>query len=163
MILLVTQLSKSAECAGAIQHATNKPAQTVSTLHAAAAQLEENEGEYELVVIEQSLAEAEPEDLDALLRHLGPAMPLFVNFAICGLDRLVREVRASLHRRQREIESARRSAEDLLRNELRGTVTALLLSCEMALQTQGLPAAAELKLQAVDELAKTMKQKLDPR
>ncbi|MGA2695232.1 MAG: hypothetical protein ABSE92_04185 [Terriglobales bacterium] len=163
MILLVTQLGKSAECAGAIQQGTNKPAQTSSSLRAATAQLRDEECEYELVVIEQSLAEAEPEDLDALLQHLGGAMPLFVNFAICGLDRLVREVRASLHRRQREIEFARRSVEDLLRSELRSTVTALLLSCEMALQVHGLPPAAELKLHTVDELAKTMKQKLDPR
>jgi hypothetical protein len=161
MILLVTQLSKSAECVGAIQQAMNKSTQGASSLRNAAAQLEERE--YALVVIDQSLAEAEPEDLDALLHHLGTAMPLFVNFAICGLERLVREVRASLHRRQREIEFARRSVEDLLRNELRGTVTALLLSCEMALQVPGLPSAAELKLHAVDELAKTMKQKLDPR
>jgi hypothetical protein len=159
MILLVTQLGKSAECVDAIQQATNKPTQIAPSLRAAAAQLEERE--YELAVIDQSVAEGEPEDLDAFLHHLGSAMPLFVNFAICGLDRLVREVRASLHRRQREIEFARRTVEELLRNELRGTVTALLLSCELALQVHGLPPAAEVKLHAVDELAKTMKLKLD--
>lgn len=159
MILLVTQLGKSAECVGAIQHATSKPTRSASSLRAAGAQLEEYE--YELVVIDQSLAEAQPEDCDAFLQRLETTMPLFVNFAICGLDRLTREVRAALQRQKREIESARRSAEELLRNELKGTVTALLLSCEMALRVQGLPSAAELKLHAVDDLARTMKQKLD--
>jgi hypothetical protein len=159
MILLVTQLGKSAECVGAIQQAASKPTRATPSLQAAAAQLDEYD--YELVVIDQSLAEAEPEECDALLRCLETAMPLFVNLAICGLDRLTREVRTALQRRKREIESARRSAEELLRNELKGTVTALLLSCELALQTQGLPAAAELKLHTVDDLARAMKQKLD--
>ena len=158
MILLVTSLNKSAECVSAIQQATNKPTQSVPSLRAAIAQL--GECEFELVVIDQTLAEAEPGDLDVLLHELGTALPLFVNFAICGLERFVREVRAALHRRRREIESASRGAEELLRSELKGTITALLLSCEMALQVQGLPPAAELKLHTVDELARAMKQKL---
>lgn len=159
MILLVTQLGKSAEYAAAIQQATSKPTRNAASLRTAGVQLEDYE--YELVVIDQSLAEAHPEECDALLQSLETTMPLFVNFAICRLDRLTREVRAALHRQKREIEVARRNAEDLLRNELKGTVTALLLSCEMALRVQGLPAAAELKLHVVDDLARAMKQKLD--
>lgn len=55
---------------------------------------------------------------------------------------------------------ARQGAEQKLRNELKDTVTALLLSCEMALQVPTLPSAAEIKLRAVDTLARAMREKI---
>ncbi len=159
MILLVTLSSKASECASSIQQATGKTTQAVTSFRAASEELREKD--YELVVVDICLAEAEPEESDALLQHLTTAMPLYVNFAISSMERVVREVRAALQRRKREAESARRGAEQQLRNELKNNVTAILLSCEMALQVQGLPQAAELKLQTMDELAREMKQKLN--
>ena len=159
MILLVTSSAKAPECARAIENVTGESTRIAASLRDASNQL--REAQYELVVIEQGLAEADSEEADALLQHLDVAMPLYVNFAISGIDRVVREVRAALHRHKREVLAARRSARENLRNELKGTVTALLLSCEMALQVNGLPQAAELKLHTVDELAREMKQKLE--
>ena len=77
------------------------------------------------------------------------------------MDRVVREVRAALHRRKREVLLARQGAEQSLRNELKGTITALLLSCEMALQTPDLHAAAEAKMRTVYELTREMRAKLE--
>jgi hypothetical protein len=77
------------------------------------------------------------------------------------MDRVVREVRAALHRRKREVLLARQGAEENLRNEFKGTITALLLSCEMALQTPNLQAAAEVKMRVVYELAREMRVKLE--
>ena len=51
---------------------------------------------------------------------------------------------------------ARQGAEHKLRNELKDTVTALLLSCEIALQVPTLSSAAEVKLRAVDTLARAV-------
>jgi hypothetical protein len=48
-----------------------------------------------------------------------------------------------------------------LHGELNGTVTALLLSIELALQVPGLPAAAAEKLQSVYELVKKLRQQLE--
>jgi hypothetical protein len=47
-----------------------------------------------------------------------------------------------------------------LQSELTGTVTALLLSCEMALKVEHLPAAAESKMRAAYDLAQELKEKL---
>jgi hypothetical protein len=47
-----------------------------------------------------------------------------------------------------------------LRNEMKGTITALLVSCELALQSQGLPDVAENKLRTVDELARELSARL---
>src|SRR5580704_1095013 len=65
-----------------------------------------------------------------------------------------------LHRRKRELLLARHEAQQDLRSELRSTMTALLLSCEMALNVPNLPVLAETKMRAVDALAKEIRTKL---
>jgi hypothetical protein len=37
-----------------------------------------------------------------MIEHLGTAFPVYLNFAVTGMERLVREVRSALHRRKRE-------------------------------------------------------------
>jgi len=97
---------------------------------------------------------------EVLLQHLGTAVALHVNFAISGIERVIRELRAALNRRKRESLAARRDAEQLLRSELKGTVTALLLTCEIALEVPNLPTPAEDKLRAVYDLAREMRIKI---
>ena len=159
VILLITPSAKAQDCAKAIQEATAESAQVAATLRQAVTQLRAQE--YSAVVIDQSLLEAEPDDSEMLLQHVGMAIPVHVSFAISGMERVLREVRAALQRRKTEVLLARQGAEQALRSELKGTVTALLLSCEMALQVPNLPAPAEAKLRAVDKLAREMCAKLD--
>jgi hypothetical protein len=158
MILLITPSARAQECAHALQEATSEPAQTAATLRQAATQLRQQE--FSAVVVDQSLVEAEPEESDLVLQHIGTAIPVYVNFAISGIERVVRELRAALHRRKREVLMARQAAEQNLRNELKDTVTALLLSSEMALRAPDLSEAASGRLQAVHELAETLRGKL---
>lgn len=157
MILLITPSAKVQECAAALEEATSEATEVATTLRQAAAQL--RTGEFSAVVVDQSLVESEPDESDLVLQHMGSAIPVYINFAISNLDRVVRELRAALHRRKREVIVARRTAEDSLRSELKGTVTALLLSCEMALQAPDLP-AAEGKIRKAWELAKEVRTKL---
>src|SRR5277367_2305718 len=104
MILLVTSSTKAPECARAIENVTGESIRIAASLRDASNQL--REAQYELAVIEQGLAEADPEEADALLQHLDVAMPVYVNFAISGVDRVGREVRAALHRHKREVLAA---------------------------------------------------------
>jgi len=76
------------------------------------------------------------------------------------LDRILREVRVKLVRRRRLLMTMRAEMERQLRNEMKGTITALLVSCELALQSQGLPDVAENKLRTVDELARELSARL---
>jgi hypothetical protein len=92
---------------------------------------------------------------------LGTAILVQVNLAISGMERLVREVRAALQRRQREEVRARQAAIGRLHSELNSTITALLLSSELALETAGLPAAAAERLQALHELVKKLRKQLE--
>jgi hypothetical protein len=158
MILLITPSARAQECAEALQQATNEPAQVTTTLHHAATELRAQE--YSAVVVDQFLLDAEPDASEMVLGHIGTAMPIHVNFAISGIERVVREVRAALCRRKREVLVARQAVEQALRSELKGTITAILLSCELALQAPNLPNAAEAKIRAAYELARELRAKI---
>ena len=158
MILLITPSAKAQDWAEALTKATNEQVQVAGTLQQAAGQLRTQE--FLALVIDQCLLEIEPDESDMLLQHIGMAVPVYVNFGISGMERVTREVRAALCRRKRDALVSRRSAEQCLRNELKGTVTALLLSCEMALAVENLPASAESKIRMVCELAREVRTKL---
>jgi hypothetical protein len=158
MILLITSLAKAEECAKALQEATAEPTQVAATLREALAQLQAHE--FTAVVVDQLLLDAEPDDFETIIKHMGTAVPVFSNFAISGIQRVSRELRSALLRRKRELSLARQEAEQSLRSELKDTITALLLSCEMALDVPNLPLFAETKMRAVDALAKDMRTKL---
>ena len=155
MILLITSLAKAQDCAKALQEVTAEPVQVAATLSEAMAQLQAHE--FSAVVIDQLLLDAEPGDVDTIVKHMGTAVPVFSNFAISGIDRVSRELRSALHRRERE---SLQEAQQALRRELKDTITALLLSCEMALDVPNLPLFAETKMRAVDALAREMRAKL---
>jgi hypothetical protein len=161
MLLVVTPSAKARGCAQAIQQVTSEETHVAATLSQAMAQLRAQE--YVAVLIDQAFLETEPVESDMVLEHIGSAIPVQVNFAISGMDRVVRELRAALHRRKKDVLQARHEAEQALRNELKGTVTALLLSCEMALRVPELQNAAEAKakMHSVYELAQEMRAKLD--
>src|SRR5215471_15487220 len=69
------------------------------------------------------------------MQHLDPAIPLQINFAISGVERVVREVPRGAAPRTREQVAARQAVVGLLQSELSSTVTGLLLQCELALET----------------------------
>jgi hypothetical protein len=159
MILLVTPSERAPECAASLHEATGEEVAVAESL-ARAATLLRVEG-YLAVVLDQYLVETEPHEAENTLEHLGTSILVPVNLAISGMERLVREVRAALRRRQREEIRARQAVIGRLRSELNGTITALLLSSELALETPGLPAAAAEKIEAVHELVKKIRRQLE--
>jgi hypothetical protein len=116
--------------------------------------------EFSAVIIDEALECIEPQQSTVVLQHLGPAVPVYLNFGVTGIERAVRELRISLRRRQIESAAARRSAEQALRSQLRSKLTALLLSCELALETKGLPAAAETRIRSALQLARELRHTL---
>src|SRR5438270_3429380 len=119
MILLITSSSSGAQCADSLYAATGQQTQWAQTLHEGSTRLREQT--YTAAVIDQFLLETEPEEADLVLEHLGTAFPIHINFAVTNLERLVREVRSGLHRRQREESAARLAVEDQMRSQMRET------------------------------------------
>ena len=112
---------------------------------------------YSAVVIDQFLLENEPTESDQVIEHLGTAFPVYLNFAVSGMERLLREVRSALHRRKREETQARRSVEQQIRSEVCESLTAMLLSCELAMAVPEVPASAAEKIRLIDNLARDMR------
>ena len=159
MILLVTPSGRAQECAQALSIATGLPASVAATLEIAVSQLR-SQG-YAAVVVDQFLMESEPDQSSQLLEHLGGAIPICVNCAISGVERVVREVQSSLGRRKREVEAARWTAEKAVWSELRETVTALLLASDLAMSTPGTSEEAIEKIRVVYQLAHQLRSQLE--
>ena len=158
MILLITPSARGQECADALQAATGRDTHWAKNLQEASTHLREQT--YTASVIDQFLLETEPEESEQMLEHLGTAFPVYINFAITGMERLVREVRAALHRRKREETAARRTVVEQLHTEMRETLTAMLLSCEIAMSVPDVPDPAAEKIKAIDNLARELRLQL---
>ena len=126
MILLITSSARGQQCADSLQVATGQETHWAQTLQEAATRLREQT--YSAAVIDQFLLDTEPDESDQMIEHLGTAFPVYLNFAVTGMERLVREVRSALHRRKREEAAARRAVVEQLSSEMRETLTAMLLS-----------------------------------
>ena len=158
MILLITPSGRGQECGKALEEATSQPVHVAESLRQAVIRLRAEE--YSAVVIDQCLLELEPDQSEMVLQHIGTAIPVHINFAISGIERVVRELRAALHRRKREELVARQAAEQVLCSELKDAVTAMLLSCELALQVPNLPVPAAEKIRTVHQLARELRTRL---
>lgn len=160
MILLITPSLLGEQSARAIEALAREKVQLAASLKSGLAHLRSRE--FSVVIFDDGLLEFNRTEGDLLIRRVGTAMPVYVNLGISGTDRVVQQVKAALHRRQEERSLAFRAAEAHLRSELRGDLTALLLTSGMAL-SEPLPAAAEAKVRSIQEAAARMKARLQLR
>src|ERR1700682_6516940 len=109
MILLITPSACGQECVDALKAATGRETHWAQSLPEAAGRMRQQT--YSAAVIDQFLVETEPEESDQTLEHLGTAFPVYINFGVSGMERLVREVRFALHRRKREESSGSRAVQ----------------------------------------------------
>ena len=108
MILLITSLANAQDCAKALQETSGEVVEVAASLREAVRQLQAHE--FSAAVIDQLLLDVEPDDVETILKHMGTAVPVYSNFAIHGIERVSRELRSALHRRSRELQTARREA-----------------------------------------------------
>jgi hypothetical protein len=159
MILLITPSASGPQCAEALHAATSQDVHWAQTLQEGAARLREQI--YSAAVIDQFLLETEPEESDQMVEHLGTAFPVYINFAVTNMERFLREVRSALHRRRREEASARRAVAEQMHNAMNETLTAMLLSCELAMSVPDVPDRATEKIRVIDNLARELRLRLE--
>ena len=158
-ILMVTAIAGAENCAAVLSKQFGLPVEPAAGRREALAALRRRE--FAIVVIDESLVEPREDGADLLLKHTGLAIPLEINFAICGCGRLVREVRAALSRREREQEVALSAAASSIERELRESVAGLLLQTQLALAEPGGSPQLEERLRIILEVAVSLRQKLD--
>ena len=158
MILLIWASERAQDCARAIEETFQQRVHVAATLQEGCEHLQAED--YAAVLVDQWSTEVEPGQADYLFHHLGTAVPVFINFGISGVQRVLRELRAALNRQGRETMLARHNARLDLRNELKDDVTALLLGCGLALEDPSLNEAAILRLRQIQQTAEQIKYKL---
>ena len=158
MILLIWSSERAQDCARAIENTFQQPVKVISTLQQAVKTLQA--GEFSAVLVDQWITEAEPGQADYLIHHLGGAVPVFVNFGISGIERILRELRAAFHRRGRETVLAQQNARVVLWNSLKDDVTALLLGCGVILDDSALEPGVAVRVQTIEMIANRIRDKL---
>jgi len=124
-VLMITPIAGAQSCAANLAATLGLPVEIASSRKLGLAALRRRD--YATVIVDESILAADPIGADLLWKHSGLAVPLQINFAILGCARLGREVKAALARREQEQSLAMRAAASSLENELKGTVTGLLL------------------------------------
>ena len=157
-VLIIATIDGAENCARVIAEQISARVEVATSRRAGLLALRREE--FGVVVVEANLVEADPEWADALWASAGLAMPVQVNFALSGASRLAREVKAALQRREGEQAIARRQVATEMENELKSSVTGLLLESELALREPAVPASLEPKLRHLVELAGTLRERL---
>jgi hypothetical protein len=158
-ILMVTGVEGAQNCAAVVGAQLGMEIEVAEGRKAALAALRRRE--FLALVVDETMAECDPAAAEALWAHAGLAIPLQINFALSGAARLIREIRAALHRREREQALARRAAAAAIETELKGTVAGLLLHSELALNGGDVPSSVAEKLRVVADLAGNLRQQLN--
>ncbi len=157
-VLIVASIAGAENCGRAIAQQLGVDVEVATTRRAGLQAL--RVGVYGVVVVEESLAEADPVWADLVWKQAGLAMPVQVNFGISGSARLAREVKAALTRRDGEHALARRAAAIELENELKSSVTGLLLESELALREVAGSKVLDAKLRHMVQLAGDLRDRL---
>lgn len=157
-VLIVSGIEGVANLAIAVEKQIGMQVKVAQGRRAALSALRSSE--FVVVVVDETLVECDAETADALWGHAGLAVPLQINFATSGAARLVRDIRAALHRREHEKALARAAAQDAVNEEVRSTITGLLLHSELALtECKGIEPVAS-KLRIVTQLALNLRERL---
>jgi hypothetical protein len=159
-ILLISSMVGAEVCAALVARQVGLPVELVTSRRSGLAALRREE--YAVVVVEESMADIDPQGTDMLWQHAGLAVPVQVNFAISGGARVVREVKAAIMRREQEEVLATRAVTQQMESELKSTVTGLLLHGELALSEPRVSPQLTAKLQQMVALAGTLQQRLRP-
>jgi hypothetical protein len=148
--------SQAAELAGRL-HVTVE----VASSRAAALRLLSRRG-YAIVVLDQILADSDPQGCELIWKSAGMAIPLQVNFALAGSARLEREMRGALGRREREQQLAITAAAAALDDELKNAITGFLLESQLALAEENIPPRVESRLRTLAGMADQLRERLLP-
>jgi hypothetical protein len=157
-VLLVTGIEGARNCAGVLAKQLEMQVEVADGRKTALSMLRHKD--FSALVLDDTIAECDPAGAEAIWDRAGLAIPLQVNFAVSGTARLVRDIRAALHRREREQALARNAASAAVESELKSTVAGLLLQSELALSGMDSGTPARERVRMVADLAANLRRQL---
>ena len=158
ILLMVTPLEGVEDTAAALAEKIGLAVEVASTPAAALRLLSRRV--YVAVVLDQMLADSDPEGANLIWKNLNLASPIQIGFAVSGAERVAREVRAALARRQRETQLATAAAAAGLDAEIKNAVTAMLLESQRALAQADVPPEIADRLRRLAGIAGRLRERL---
>jgi hypothetical protein len=155
-LLLIAPEQAADAVAAALRRGLDAEVELATTRRAGLACLRRRE--YTLVLLEDSLVAADPESADLLYHAAGAAPALEIHCVLSSVERIVRQVRSALMRRDRDRSQAIAAATERLQHELGATLTGILLESQLALREAN--PRLQPKLQHVVDLASALCERL---
>jgi hypothetical protein len=162
-ILIVTGMEGAENCAGTLARLLGSDCEACEVAQGRRAAISAlKRTEFAAVVVDEGIIDSDAAGADMIWEHAGLAIPVQVNFALSGAQRLAREIRMALNRRDRERALAREAAAAAMDSELKSTVAGLLLHSQLALADREVPQPIKEKLRVVADLAGSLREQLAP-
>lgn len=155
-LLLIAPESVADPIAEALRSDLHADVETTPSRRAALALLRRND--FDLILIDEGLTSADLATIDLLYQHAGSALILELNLALSSAQRIVRQARSAIARRNHDLASARTAATASLLSELNTVLAAVLLESELALR-DATPAQAP-RLTRLVQLAGNLRDRL---
>jgi CheY-like chemotaxis protein len=160
-ILIVTGMEGAENCAQTLTKFLGGDCETCEVAQGCKAALQAlKRNEYAAVVMDEVMADTDLAGAEMIWEQAGLAIPVQVNFALSGAQRLAREIRMALNRRERERILARGAAAAAIDNELKSTLAGLLLHSQLALADREISPPLKEKLRMVADLAGSLREQL---
>ena len=159
-ILIVTGMEGAENCAATLSRLLGLQCEAVQGRKTALTALKRTE--YAALVVDEGVIDTDSTGAELIWENAGLAIPLQINFALSGAQRLAREIRMALNRGERERALAREAAAAAIESELKSTVAGLLLHSQLALADREVSPVTAEKLRMVADLAGSLREQLAP-
>ena len=130
MLLLATNSTLAERCALRIEAEMNESVQVATSL--SRARILFRSGRFRAIILDECLLQTDPAAAELLLGSCQGACTIFVNMAISGIDRVSRQVKTAARHEEQVQRQSQILATMALKNELKDTMTGLLLALDLA-------------------------------
>ncbi len=159
-VLLVTALEGAAGLAAAVSEHAEVVVELVRNRRSALASLRRYQ--FDVVLVDIALSEVEVTSTEMLWQNAEGAMPLELDLRMLGSTGVIRVLSTLLDRREQMEASVREAVTRAIAEEVRSTVTGLLLQSDLVLRDKALSPAVEAKVREMRALADGLRVRLRP-
>ncbi|MGI4757307.1 MAG: hypothetical protein ACRYGF_10730 [Janthinobacterium lividum] len=159
IVLIVTAIEGAENLARALSRDADAVVEVARSRRAALARL--RRGPVTAVLLDTSLPDAETTTSEMVWQNANGAVPLEINLASLGAAGVVRLLRSLLDNREQAEIIGRRVAANAVSQQLKSTITSLLLESDMMLREPATPPAMTEKLRHVKDLVDSLRVRLD--
>jgi len=155
-ILIIAREESAQPTADLLRHELDIAVEVAPNRRAGLATLRRTE--FSLILLDETLASADEETTGSLYEKALATPIMEMNFALSNSQRVLRQVRGAFARRVKDQALAQKAARLSLQNELKSSLTGLLLESQLALREA--PPANSAKLRHLVELASGLRDQL---